>query len=108
MNPEMDSRPRLAPGCRLGENNQQRVLLMPERALRLNGPSLEIVERCDGKHTVQQIVSELQQIYSKAEPKKVEADILNYLSRLHDHRPLNFAASLLFQAPHSSSPFTYL
>jgi coenzyme PQQ biosynthesis protein PqqD len=65
---------------------------MPERALRLNGPSLEIVERCDGKHTVQQIVSELQQIYSKAEPKKVESDILEYLTRLHDQRALDFDA----------------
>jgi len=90
--PDLQSHPRLAPGCRLGENNQQRVLLMPERALRLNGPSLEIVERCDGKHTVQQIVSELQQIYSKAEPKKVETDILDYLTRLHDQRALDFDA----------------
>ena len=63
---------------------------MPERALRLNGPSLEIVERCDGQHTVQQIVSELQQIYSKAEPKKVESDILDYLARLNDQRALDF------------------
>ena len=92
MTPDLQSHPRLAPGCRLGENNQQRVLLMPERALRLNGPSLEIVERCDGKHTVQQIVSELQQIYSKAEPKKVETDILDYLARLHDQRALDFDA----------------
>src|SRR4029077_16512534 len=90
--PDPKSKPRLAPGCRLGENNQQRVLLMPERALRLNGPSLEIVQRCDGKHTVQQIISELQQIYSKAEPKKVETDILDYLTRLHDQRALDFDA----------------
>ena len=92
MTPDPQSHPRLAPGCRLGENNQQRVLLMPERALRLNGPSLEIVERCDGQHTVQQIVSELQQIYSKAEPKKVESDILDYLARLRDQRALDFDA----------------
>lgn len=85
-----NSRPRLAPGCRLGENNQQRVLLMPERALRLNGPSLEIVERCDGKHSVQQIISDLQLIYSKAQPQKVEADILSYLQLLHDQRALDF------------------
>ena len=91
MIPDLQSHPRLAVGCRLSENNQQRVLLMPERALRLNGPSLEIVERCDGKHTVQQIVSELQQIYSKAEPKKVESDILDYLARLHDQRAIDFA-----------------
>jgi len=88
--PELQSHPRLAPGCRLSENNQQRVLLMPERALRLNGPSLKIVERCDGNHTVQQIVSELQQIYSKAEPKKVESDILDYLTRLRDQRAVDF------------------
>jgi pyrroloquinoline quinone biosynthesis protein D len=88
--PDLQSHPRLAVGCRLSENNQQRVLLMPERALRLNGPSLEIVERCDGKHTVQQIISEVQQIYSKAEPKKVESDILEYLARLHDQRALDF------------------
>ena len=87
---ELTSRPLLAAGCRLGENNQQRILQMPERVLRLNGPSLEIVTRCDGKHTVQQIVSELQQIYSKAEPKKVEIDILDYLTRLHDQRALDF------------------
>jgi len=90
MPPEPNSRPRLAPGCRLGENNQQRVLLMPERALRLNGPSLEIVERCDGKHTVQEIVSELRQIYSKAQPQKVEEDILGYLALLQKERALDF------------------
>ena len=63
---------------------------MPERALRLNGPSLEIIERCDGKHTVQQIVVDLQKIYSKAEPQKVESDILGYLALLHDQRALDF------------------
>jgi pyrroloquinoline quinone biosynthesis protein D len=88
--PDLLSYPRLAPGCRLGENNQQRVLLMPERALRLNGPSLEIVERCDGKHSVQQIVADLQKIYSKAAPEKVEQDILGYLGLLHDQRALDF------------------
>ena len=91
MTPDLQSHPQLVPGVRLSENKQQRVLLMPERALRLNGPSLEIVQRCDGKHTVQQIIGELQQIYSKAEPKKVETDILDYLARLHDQRALDFA-----------------
>ena len=90
MSIELNCRPRLAPGVRLGDNNQQRVLLMPERALRLNGPSLEIVERCDGRHTVQQIISELQQLYSKAEPSKVEQDILGYLALLQKERALDF------------------
>jgi pyrroloquinoline quinone biosynthesis protein D len=91
MAPEPTSRPRLAPGCRMNEKSQQpRVLLMPERALRLNGPSLEIVERCDGQNTVQQIIAELQKLYSKANPAKVEQDILGYLSLLQEERALDF------------------
>jgi len=87
---DLNSRPRLAAGVRLGENNNQRVLLMPERALRLNGPSLEIVQRCDGQHTVAQIVSELQAIYSKAKPEKVSEDILGYLQLLHSQHAIEF------------------
>lgn len=93
MTPELDNIPRLAPGCRLNDKTQQpRTLLMPERALRLNGPSLEIVERCDGRHTVQQIIADLQKLYSKAEPQKVQTDILGYLALLHDQRALDFGA----------------
>ena len=91
MSIDLQSQPRLGAGVRLGQNNNQQVLLMPERALRLNGPSLEIVQRCDGKHTVQQIITELQQLYSKAEPAKVESDILGYFQLLHDQRALDFA-----------------
>ena len=86
-----NSKPQLAPGVRLGENQGQKVLLMPERALRLNGPSLEIVSRCDGKHTVDQLIAELQKLYSKAQPKKVQEDILGYLQLLHDQRALDFS-----------------
>ena len=63
---------------------------MPERALRLSGPSLEIVNRCDGKHTIAALIAELQKLYSKAEPTKVEQDILGYLRLLHDQRALDF------------------
>src|SRR6202040_4033999 len=95
MSLDPQSRPRLAPGCRLNEKTRQpRTLLMPERALRLNGPSLEIVERCDGQHTVQQIIVDLQKIYSKAEPHKVEQDILGYLTLLQKERALDFALSV--------------
>jgi pyrroloquinoline quinone biosynthesis protein D len=88
---EPQSKPRLAPGCRLNEPGKEpRTLLMPERALRLQGPSLEIIERCDGQHTVEQIISELQKIYSKAAPEKVAQDILGYLKLLHDQRALDF------------------
>src|ERR1700682_5629375 len=97
MTPDPTSKPRLAPGCRLNEKTQQpRTLLMPEKALRLNGPSLEIVERCDGQHTVREIITELRRIYDKAEPQKVESDILGYLSLLNDQRALDFVAGAAF------------
>lgn len=93
MTPDLNSRPHLALGCRLNEKSQpSRVLHMPERALRLNGPSLEIIERCDGQRTVQEIISELQKLYSKAEPQKVETDILGYLALLHDQHALDFTS----------------
>ena len=90
MSIDPNSKPRLAAGVRLGESNNQRVLLMPERALRLNGPSLEIVQRCNGQHTVAQIVGELQKLYAKAEPQKVESDIIGYLELLQKDRALDF------------------
>jgi coenzyme PQQ biosynthesis protein PqqD len=69
---------------------QTTMLMMPEKALRLLGPSLQIVERCDGRHTVAQIVSELQKLYAQAKPEKVEQDIFEYLELLHEKRALNF------------------
>jgi pyrroloquinoline quinone biosynthesis protein D len=92
MIPDINSRPQFAAGCRLNDAKQtSRVLLMPERALRLLGPSLEIVQRCDGRRTVREIIAELQKIYAQADPQKVETDILGYLSLLHDQRALDFA-----------------
>ena len=87
-----NSKPQLAPGVRLGENQGHKVLLMPERALRLSGPSLEIVSRCDGKRTVAALISELQKLYSNADPHKVEQDILGYLELLRERRALDFAS----------------
>jgi pyrroloquinoline quinone biosynthesis protein D len=91
MKPELTATPRLAPGVRLNEKSQQpRTLLMPERALRLNGPSLEIVQLCDGNHTVQQIAEKLHALYSKAEPQRITDDLLGYLALLHDQRAIDF------------------
>jgi coenzyme PQQ biosynthesis protein PqqD len=75
----------------LNEKNQQpRTLLMPERALRLNGPSLEIVQLCDGNHSVQQIADKLHALYSKADPQRITDDLLGYLALLHDQRAIDF------------------
>jgi len=89
--PELTATPRLAPGIRLDEKNQQpRMLLMGGRELRLSGPSLEIVLLCDGKHTVQQIAEKLHTLYAKAEPQRITQDLLNYLALLHDQQAVDF------------------
>jgi coenzyme PQQ biosynthesis protein PqqD len=91
MKPELTATPRLAPGVRLNDKSQQpRTLLMPERALRLNGPSLEIVQLCDGNHTIQQIAEKLHALYSKAEPQRITDDLLGYLALLHNERAIDF------------------
>jgi coenzyme PQQ biosynthesis protein PqqD len=91
MKPELTATPRLAPGVRLNDKSQlPRTLLMPERALRLNGPSLEIVQLCDGNHNVQQIAEKLHALYSKAEPQRITDDLLGYLALLHDQRAIDF------------------
>lgn len=89
--PELNASPRLAPGVRLNDKNQQpRMLLLQGRELRLSGPSLEIVLLCDGKHTVQQIAEKLHGLYAKAEPQRINQDLLNYLALLHDQRAIEF------------------
>jgi coenzyme PQQ biosynthesis protein PqqD len=89
--PELTATPRLAPGVRLNEKAQQpRMLLAPGREFRLSGPSLEIVQLCDGNHTVQQIAENLHALYAKAEPQRITNDLLNYLALLHDQRAIDF------------------
>ena len=91
MKPELTATPRLAPGVHMNDKNQQpRQLLMPKGPLRLSGPSLEIVQLCDGKHTVQQIAEKLHALYAKAEPERVTADLLSYLTLLHDQNAIEF------------------
>jgi hypothetical protein len=86
MKADLTATPRLAAGVRMNEKNEQpRTLLTPKGPLRLSGPSLEIVQLCDGKHTVQQIAEKLHALYAKAEPDRVTNDLLSYLALLQDH-----------------------
>jgi hypothetical protein len=39
---------------------------------------------------VREIIADLQKIYDKAEPQKVESDILGYLALLNDQRAVDF------------------
>jgi len=89
--PQPEDRPRLAKGCRLSEaEGQSATLMMPERAMRLNGPGLQIVQRCDGQHTVAEIVRDLLALYRDAEPAQIEREAATFLEQLHEKRAVDF------------------
>jgi hypothetical protein len=91
MKPDLTATPRLAPGARLNDKHQQpRQLLLASGSMRISGPSLEIVQLCDGQHTVRQIADKLHALYSKAEPQRVTEDLLGYLELLKNQGAVEF------------------
>jgi pyrroloquinoline quinone biosynthesis protein D len=89
--PDQNSKPRLAPGCRWAEaNGAERLLMFPEGALRLQGTGREILERCDGQRSVQQIIEELQAQYKNGEPGRIQQEVNSFLRSLHHKRIVDF------------------
>ena len=78
---ETYSRPRMARGVRLfwDEVRQQHLLLFPEGLLVLNGTAFAVLELCDGRRTVSEMVTILTAQHSSA---KVEKDVYYLLSRI--------------------------
>jgi pyrroloquinoline quinone biosynthesis protein D len=76
----MDSIPRIAPGCRLHPTDE--VLLIPEGALQLSGPSREILQLLDGHRNVKALVAELLQQYPGSDAEEVRGDVLSLLDRM--------------------------
>ncbi len=80
-----DSVLRLVQGCRFSvAKGQEDVLLIPEGALRLKGPAHAVVELCDGKRTLQEIVDELRGRYPSGDAARIEAEAVAFLERLRD------------------------
>lgn len=80
-------RPRLAPGVRLhfDRTREMWVLLGPERVIETEGPASEILRRCDGTRTLQQIVDELAALYT-ADRAEIEGDVKDILAELVSKR----------------------
>jgi pyrroloquinoline quinone biosynthesis protein D len=59
------TRPRLATGARLryDEVRKEHLLLVPEAVVRLNPSAAEVLELCDGEHSLDEIVSALSARY---------------------------------------------
>jgi pyrroloquinoline quinone biosynthesis protein D len=77
---DLNSIPRLAPGCRL--HPTQSVLLVPEGTLNLTGPTREILTRLDGQQTVTAIIADLLLQYADADAHEVQGDVLSLLERM--------------------------
>jgi pyrroloquinoline quinone biosynthesis protein D len=87
---EESSQPRLAAGCRWSGEGENRTLLFPEGALRLQDTGRAILERCNGQRTFQQIVEELQTQYRVSDPAKIREDVSTFLERLQQKRVVDF------------------
>jgi pyrroloquinoline quinone biosynthesis protein D len=91
--PEDSSQPRLATGCRWGAQttgSEERVILFPEGAIKLQGTGRQVLERCDGQRTFGQIISELQAQFADADPTKIRADISQFLEQLRHKRIVDY------------------
>jgi pyrroloquinoline quinone biosynthesis protein D len=84
------SQPRLAAGCRWGGGEEDRVILFPEGAIKLQGTGRQVLERCDGTRTFGEIITELQKQFGTADPEKIRADISVFLEQLQRKRIVDY------------------
>ncbi len=84
------SQPKLAPGCRWGGPDENRVILFPEGAIKLQGTGRQVLERCDGTRTFGEIIADLQQEFDKTDPAKIRSDIGIFLEQLQKKRIVDY------------------
>jgi pyrroloquinoline quinone biosynthesis protein D len=89
------SQPRLAAGCRWGTTNtssteENRVILFPEGAIKLQGTGRQVLERCDGTRTFGEIIAELQKQFDGTDPEKIRSDIGTFLEQLQKKRIVDY------------------
>jgi coenzyme PQQ biosynthesis protein PqqD len=91
MPPPIDaSQPRLATGCRWGGTEENRMILFPEGAIKLQGTGRQVLERCDGRRTFGDIIAELEKEFGTTDPAKIRADIGIFLEQLQNKRIVDY------------------
>jgi pyrroloquinoline quinone biosynthesis protein D len=82
-----DRSPRLPRGVRLRHDHvrDRWILLAPERIFELDEIGVEILKRCDGRLTVEEIAGALAVEFG-ASPEEVRADIESFLKDFADKR----------------------
>jgi pyrroloquinoline quinone biosynthesis protein D len=76
--PGLAATPRVGSRFRLQWEQAQQswVLLFPEGMVKLNGPAGEILQRCDGRRSVAQIVADLENAFGA---QGLQGDVLAFL-----------------------------
>ncbi|SPF38424.1 putative Pyrroloquinoline quinone biosynthesis protein D [Candidatus Sulfotelmatobacter kueseliae] len=91
MAPPLDSsQPRLAAGCRWGGTEENRMILFPEGAIKLQGTGRQVLERCDGQRTFGEVIAGLQKEFGTTDPAKIRSDISIFLEQLHRKRIVDY------------------
>ena len=86
------ARPRLARGCRLRDSSSEpSMLLMPERALKVNGTALRVLQLCDGQRTFAEILAALTAEFPAQSPGDMERDTTQFLHRLLEKRAIDLS-----------------
>jgi pyrroloquinoline quinone biosynthesis protein D len=84
------SQPRLATGCRWGGTEENRMILFPEGAIKLQGTGRQVLERCDGQRTFGEIIAQLEKEFEKTDPAKIRTDIGTFLEQLQNKRIVDY------------------
>jgi pyrroloquinoline quinone biosynthesis protein D len=78
-----DSKPHLPRGMHLKHDStrDEWLLMAPERVLKLNGVAVEILKRCDGNATLDEIVDQLAATFA-ADRARIDTDVRALLAEL--------------------------
>jgi pyrroloquinoline quinone biosynthesis protein D len=85
-----DAHPRLPRGVRLVHNEAQGgwILLAPERVFKADAVAHEILKRCTGEASVDEIVNDLAKAFAGAPRERIHADVVKLIGGLADKKLL--------------------
>ncbi len=83
--------PNLRRGCRLSAvSAPESLLLIPEGALRLQGPGRRILELCNGKRSLADVIQQLQMEFPSVESSRLSQEVTTFLQGLQEKGAVEF------------------
>lgn len=87
------AKPRLPRGVRLVHNEAQGgwILLAPERVFKADAIAHEVLKRCTGEATLEQIVDDLAKAFAGAPRERIHDDVVKLIGGLADKKLLELS-----------------